>query len=138
MLEPIRQFAREVLEEHVEAALVQARHAAFFGQLAAQAAPHLTSRDAAAWCDQLEREHANLRAALRWSVQEGDIAAGLELVGHLRDFWFMRGFFTEGIAQASMVLGAPGGAKSTVARARALATRDGSCTGRETTPYDCR
>jgi non-specific serine/threonine protein kinase len=123
MLEPIRQFARELLEGHAEAAAARARHAAFFRRLAAAAAPHLTGRDAAAWCDHLEREHANLRAALHWCVQAGDIADGLDLVGHLRDFWFMRGFLSEGIAQATTVLDRPGAAQPSTERARALTTR---------------
>lgn len=123
MLEPIRQFARELLEDHEVATVVQSRHAAFFAHLAAVAAPHLTSHDAAAWSDRLEREHDNLRAALSWYTGGEDVAAGLALVGHLRDFWFMRGHFTEGIALASTMLNLPGAGEPSVERARALTTR---------------
>jgi DNA-binding CsgD family transcriptional regulator/tetratricopeptide (TPR) repeat protein len=51
------------------------------------------------------------------------VVAGLDLVGDLRDFWFTRGFFSEGIAQATTVLDLPGAAGATPARARALTTR---------------
>jgi predicted ATPase/DNA-binding CsgD family transcriptional regulator len=123
MLEPVRQFARELLDEHAEAADALTRHAAFFCALGAQAAPNIMGRDAAAWCDRLEREHDNLRAAIRWSVETGEIAAGLDLVGDLRDFWFTRGFISEGIAQATTVLDLPDVADATPARSRALTTR---------------
>jgi predicted ATPase/DNA-binding CsgD family transcriptional regulator len=123
MLEPIRQFARELLEGYPDASVVQSRHAAFFGHLAAVASPHLTSRDAAIWSDRLEREHDNLRAALRWYAGGEEVTAGLALVGYLRDFWFMRGHITEGIALASVMLNLPGTAEPSGERARALTTR---------------
>ena len=80
-------------------------------------------KDAAFWFDQLEREHDNLRAALRWSVHSGQIGVGLALVGSLRDFWFTRGYISEGIEQATALLELSDGLEPTVERARALATR---------------
>ena len=123
MLEPIRQFALELLEGHAEAAVVHLRHADYYRRLAAEAAPRLFGRDATGWCDQLEREHDNLRTALRWYVQAGQIKASLEMVDHLRDFWSKRGYHTEGIDQATIVLDLPGAAGLTIERAGALATR---------------
>jgi non-specific serine/threonine protein kinase len=123
MLEPIRQFARELLEEHGETAVTAARHATYFGRLAADAAPQMFGREVARWCDQLEREHDNLRAALRWCSQAGQVTLGLALVSNLRDFWSMRGFHTEGIAQASTMLNLSGAADASIERAGALATR---------------
>ena len=51
---------------------VRERHAAYYLALAERAAPAL-GRPAAgsAWLDRLEREHDNLRAALRWLVRAG-------------------------------------------------------------------
>jgi non-specific serine/threonine protein kinase len=123
MLEPIRQYASESLEQDPQAQIVRARHATFFRQLAAEAAPHLTSRDAAIWSDELEREHANLSATLYWCAKANDVVAGLDLVGDLRDFWFLRGFITEGIAHATVLLSLPEAAGPNTARARALTTR---------------
>jgi len=123
MLEPIRQFARELLEKHGETAVTAARHAAYFDQLAADAAPRLFGGEVAQWCDQLEREHDNLRAALYWCSQAGQVTLGLTLVSSLRDFWSMRGYHTEGIAQATAMLDQSGAADAPVERAGALATR---------------
>ena len=123
MLEPIRQFARELLDECQDAADVRERHASYFCRMTAEAAPGLFGRDAIAWCDRLECEHDNLRAVLRWSVDSGQAAAGLMLVGHLRNFWLKCGFHREGVGQATLVLDLPAAAEPTIERAEALATR---------------
>ncbi len=123
MLEPIRQFARELLDECQEAADVRERHATYFCHMSSEAAPRLYGREAIAWCDRLEREHDNLRAVLHWSVESGRAAAGLEMVGHLRNFWLKRGFHREGVEQATLVLDLPRAAEPTIERAEALATR---------------
>ena len=50
-----------------------------------------TGRAQIAWLDRLEREHDNLRAALRWFVDAGDAARGTRLAAALRRFWWVRG-----------------------------------------------
>ena len=123
MLEPIRQFARELLDQCQEAAEVEERHASYFGRMAAEAAPGLFGQEAIEWCDRLKREHDNLRAVLRWSAESGQVAAGLMLVGHLRNFWLKCGFHREGVKRATLVLDLPEAADPTIERAEALATR---------------
>ncbi|MGA7670661.1 MAG: LuxR C-terminal-related transcriptional regulator, partial [Nitrolancea sp.] len=123
MLEPIRQFARELLDQCQEAAAVAERHASYFCRVTAEAAPGLFGQEAIEWCDRLKREHDNLRAVLRWSAESGQVAAGLMLVGHLRNFWLKCGFHREGVKRATLVLDLPEAADPTVERAEALATR---------------
>lgn len=96
MLEPVRQYAREKLEESGEAGDAQRRHAACFLGLAEEAEPNLIGPEEEVWMDRLEEEHDNLRAALRWAKEQGDIEAGLRLVGALNWFWWMRGYLAEG------------------------------------------
>jgi hypothetical protein len=48
------------------------------------------------WSDRLEREHDNVRAALRWSLEGGDLPVGLRLACALRRFWWRRGYLSEG------------------------------------------
>jgi len=60
MLEPVRQYAREKLEESGEAESLRSRHARFFLALAEEAAPMLQERDQAAWVKRLETEHPDL------------------------------------------------------------------------------
>jgi DNA-binding CsgD family transcriptional regulator len=63
----------------------------------------LRGNDQRAWYFRLERERDNLRAALRWLLdQDGPDAAaereaGLRLAGALGWFWFLRGYHAEGL-----------------------------------------
>jgi len=46
----------------------------------------------------IDREHDNLRAALRWADQCRDVVVGLRLAAALARFWFIRGYYAEGRA----------------------------------------
>jgi predicted ATPase/DNA-binding XRE family transcriptional regulator len=104
MLEPVRQYASEKLEESGEAEETKRRHLAHFLGLTEAAevvyglltGVKLTGAKGEAWMDRLEREHDNLRTALGWAKDRGDVEAGLRLVGALSWFWWMRGYFGEG------------------------------------------
>jgi predicted ATPase/DNA-binding XRE family transcriptional regulator len=104
MLEPVRQYAWEKLEESGEAEETKRRHFAYFLALAEEAdltyglltGVRLTGAEGEAWMARLEREHDNLRAALSRAKERGDIEAGLRLAGMLSWFWWMRGYFAEG------------------------------------------
>jgi predicted ATPase len=104
MLEPVRQYAWEKLEESEEAEDTQRRHFAHFLGLAGAAdlsyglltGVKLAGAEGEAWMDRLEREHDNLRAALGWAKERGDVEGGLRLAGALSWFWWMRGYFGEG------------------------------------------
>lgn len=96
MLEPVRQYAREKLEESGEAERVLERHAAFFLALAEEAESRLTGPDQEAWLDRLEMEHDNLRAVRRWAREAGKEEAGLRLAGALWRLWYTRGHLEEG------------------------------------------
>jgi predicted ATPase len=104
LLETLREFAGERLDAD-ERARFRARHAAYFVQQAEQAAPHLHgSREQQHRLDDLQTEHANLRAALEWTraaaAEEGNmapdaLATHLRLCGALWDFWFLRGHLAD-------------------------------------------
>jgi predicted ATPase/DNA-binding CsgD family transcriptional regulator/transcriptional regulator with XRE-family HTH domain len=96
MLETVREFAVEQLANSGEHDRVRERHCAFFMALAGEASHHLESPEGTTWLDVLECEHANLRAALRWSIESGDLNSGLRLGDALRLFWFTRGHLAEG------------------------------------------
>jgi len=96
MLETMRQYANENL---VQSDLLRAQHAAYFLILAETIEPFLEKSEQASWLDKLEREHNNLRAALRWAREKGQMELGLRLASALCLFWFMRGHLSEGLAQ---------------------------------------
>jgi predicted ATPase/DNA-binding SARP family transcriptional activator/DNA-binding CsgD family transcriptional regulator len=95
MLEPVRQYGQERLEECGEADAVRRRHAEFFLALAKEAEPELTGAHQQAWAERLETEHDNLRAALSWSLEKEPETA-LRLAGTLAHFWEIRSRFMEG------------------------------------------
>jgi predicted ATPase/DNA-binding CsgD family transcriptional regulator len=96
LLETVRQYASEKLEESDEAGEVRSRHAAWFVALAEEAEPHLKGYRQEAWLGSLETEHDNLRVALSWAVERRKAELGLRLGGALGEFWFLRGYLDEG------------------------------------------
>src|SRR5919106_6134891 len=69
MLETIREFAGERLDEQPDAEEIGRRHAGFFLDRAERAEPELTGADQARWLDALEADHDNLRAAIAWAAE---------------------------------------------------------------------
>jgi tetratricopeptide (TPR) repeat protein len=98
MLGTVQEYALERLTEHDQADVIQGRHAEFYLGLAEQAQPGLTGARQVDWLDQLEAEHDNLRAALRWSLRCGQVEIALRIGGALWRFWQVRGYLSEGRA----------------------------------------
>jgi predicted ATPase/DNA-binding XRE family transcriptional regulator len=96
MLEPVRQYAGEKLEESGESGAVTRSHAAFFLALAEQAYPELRGPRQGEWLDRLEREKGNLRAAMGWALFAGDDDTAARLGWALWVFWWLRGYQGEG------------------------------------------
>jgi predicted ATPase len=96
MLETIREYGSEQLAEQSEAGPIGQRHAAYYLALAEQAARALAGPTAVGWLARLDTEHDNLRAALRWALDQGDRGMALRLAGALWRFWAQRGYLSEG------------------------------------------
>jgi predicted ATPase/DNA-binding CsgD family transcriptional regulator len=99
LLETVRQYGREKLEESGEAEPILQRHAGFYLALAERA--DLMSREQAVWLERLENEHDNFRAALALSLggdalSEEGIRSGLRMAVALWPFWYTRGYLSEG------------------------------------------
>ena len=119
MLETIRAYALERLEADCHAAAVRRRHAAYFQDYAAIAEARIVGPEERAWLEQLEAEHDNLRAALRWLIEQGDANGALGLSGSLRLFWQARGYLREGRTWLDAALALDGG-EASYARASVL------------------
>jgi predicted ATPase/DNA-binding SARP family transcriptional activator/DNA-binding CsgD family transcriptional regulator len=119
MLEPIRQYAREKLEEGGEVEEAQRRHTGFFLALAEDAEPRLRGPEDVKWLERLEAEHDNMRAALSWVAKGGDVELGLRLAGALMLFWEAHGHYSEGRRWLERVWEMKGTASAAV-RAKAL------------------
>ena len=119
MLETIREYALDRLAAHGEEEALRARHAAVFFALAEEAEPRHFTSERPAWHRRLAAEHDNLRAALGWARDQGDVEMWLRLAGALAWFWVPRGDFAEGRAWLDGALAA-GTEATPAARARAL------------------
>ncbi len=125
MLQTIREFAAERLEETGEADLVRDRHAAAFAALAEGAEGRLFGDERKAQLDRLEVDHDNFRAALDWCIVKGRTEQALRVAAAIWRFWQMRGYLREGRARMEAVLALPGGDKFPDARKRALEAAGG-------------
>jgi predicted ATPase/class 3 adenylate cyclase len=120
MLETIREFGLEQLREGADFEATSRRHAEHFLRLAVEAEPHLTGEDQARWLDRCEVEHPNIRAALRWAIDNGAADRAQESAGALWRFWQQRGHLAEARGWFEEILAMPEGQRPTRARAKAL------------------
>ena len=87
LLETLREFGRECLDEH-ERADVRARHARWYLDLAERSAVDLAGADEAAAVAIIDRDFDNLRSAHLWSLEHGDADLALRIVAALREYAF--------------------------------------------------
>lgn len=106
--EVLRQYATEKLAERpAEQDAGRQRHAAYYLDLAQQAKAELQGNEQVRWFTRLEQEHDNLRAVLKWAVENGESEIGVQLGGALWRFWYIRGYTSEGREQLAAVLALP-------------------------------
>jgi predicted ATPase/class 3 adenylate cyclase len=117
MLETMREYAAERLEESGEADELRRRHAEYFLALAEEAFPQLTGSPRP-WLERLDADHDNFRAVLDRLESAGRTREALQLAGALYRFWNLRGYLLEGRERLEPLLARePAG---TSARLRAL------------------
>ncbi len=93
MLEILREYALERLEESSEAEALRRRHLEYYTNLAEEAARIAANQDARDTL--LAQEFANVRAALEWARQQGESAQGLRLAAACGRVWYFRGMLSE-------------------------------------------
>ena len=97
MLETIREFARERLDESSSAREeAESRHGTWFARLVERGASELEGPAQDAWLDLLAREHDNIRAALRRALDRGDGDLAIRIAASSATFWWIHGHATEG------------------------------------------
>jgi predicted ATPase/DNA-binding winged helix-turn-helix (wHTH) protein len=100
MLETIREYARERLEESGQSEDLRRRHAAYFLELAQAAASHPESRQ---WLRALEEAADDIGAALDWALDVRATEIVLKLAGFLGWYW-ATWHDQEGISRMKQVL----------------------------------
>ena len=97
MLETIREFATDLLRESGELDRLRRRHAEHLLALAEKANEAILSGpNSEPFYAQLDDEHDNLRAALTWAAETGEVELEVRLVVAARWFWTVRGYLSEG------------------------------------------
>jgi predicted ATPase len=83
LLETVRDFAWERLQDAGDVATIGRRHAMYFAAFAHEAGTGLRSPSEADWIERVEREVDNLRAALAWAIAADYVGLALEPVSDL-------------------------------------------------------
>jgi predicted ATPase/class 3 adenylate cyclase len=117
MLETIREFASERLEESLDFDDVKRMHTVFFLAFAEQ--EWSGTRPNPASLERLDTEHDNLRAALQFARELDDQRLELRLAAALVNFWEYRSHLQEGLERIREALDRDPGAPPDI-RARAL------------------
>ena len=104
MLEPVRQYALEKLEQSGEAGDAHRKHAEYFLGLAERAQPELMGERQVEWLEHLEQENSNLRAAMNWALATGDAETAARMGWALWQFWWVHGYQREGLQWMKTVL----------------------------------
>lgn len=95
LLETLREFASEKLQECGEGAITAQRHADYFLAVAETAAQQMQGKGKGHWLPRLDADLENLRAAFGWFCDQRP-AQAVALAGALKEFWYSRGYFEEG------------------------------------------
>ena len=122
MLETLREYALERLEESAGRDSMRDRHARFFLAVAEEGGPEFERGDQETWTRRLSAEHDNLRAALQHFQRSAEPELELRLVAAIWRFWFDQGLWQETSRAVERALAAGSGttpARATVAHGAA-------------------
>lgn len=122
MLETIREFGRERLQETGVEDRLRRGHRDWYLQLVERADADWVSSRQVEWFGRLDREHANVQAAVNYCLgRPGELESALRILTALFHFyWWGRGWAREGRRWLARALDEP--SPPTVVRARALLT----------------
>ncbi|KAB8185936.1 ATP-binding protein [Microbispora catharanthi] len=88
LLDTVRQFGRELLAASGDEATLHRRHRDYYRKITSRAWAELFSAAQQSWVERLQRDHANLRKALDWSLREpAEAETGLAMTAELLYHW---------------------------------------------------
>ncbi|MGN9914005.1 BTAD domain-containing putative transcriptional regulator [Phytohabitans sp. LJ34] len=109
MLETIKAYGLERLDESGATATARAAHARYFLRLARRADRRLRTADQLEWLARLDADHDNLHSAMRWAIAARDARLAVGFAAALGWYWWMSGRRAEGGELALEALALPGG-----------------------------
>ena len=132
LLETIRQYADERLDEAGESSPTRALHAGWCASLV-EAARDWGGSEQESWLARLGAAHNDLLAALSWQLGDGEDPDGaLAMTAQLWWYWYVRGHVAEGLVWLHRALAA---SSPVASRTRASALRGGSALARSGGDY---
>jgi predicted ATPase len=124
MLETIREFAVERLEESGTADDYRAGHQAHYLELAERGNAALGTAAQVEWRERLGRENDNCRAVLRRALRRQDAVSALRMGRALTSYWYISGSYGEGRGWMEQVAGLTTAQPYERAAARTIAAID--------------
>ena len=121
MLETIREFAVEKLEETGTADDFRARHQTYYLQLAERGSAGLGTSAQVECLNRLSRENDNFRAVLRRALRRQDATSALRMGRALASYWYIGASYREGRGWMEQVAGLPNAQPYERAMARTIA-----------------
>lgn len=108
MLETVRAYALAQLSSQGESEDIERAHAEHFRSLAESAGPQLSLPNQGDVLVHLERDHDNVRAALRYALKNRDTELAMRLGTAMVPFWYAHGHLGEGYRWMERVVGLTG------------------------------
>ena len=105
LLETLRQFAASELEKSGRADEMRSRHATALLALVAEQGGLMQTGGYVAAMDLLSIEQDNIRAALRWAIDLGELEDVAQIGATMGSYWFGRGLAPEGLEWTREILG---------------------------------
>lgn len=128
LLETVRQYARERLEQVDEKKAARTRHLAYYLAFAEKARPLLAGPEQGAWFARFDPERSNFLAAHRWCERApGGAEYGYRLLHAVKPYWFMRGLLGLGYRLTVEALARSGAQERNAARCQGLSNAGQIC-----------
>jgi predicted ATPase len=127
MLEAVRAYGLELLENDGTAEEGRSRHAAYFARQGRRHAPSMRGGVSNRLIQEIDFDLPDTRAALTYYLKSAQPIPALELVADLEGFWWLQGYRLEGFTWLERTLAAAGVALPGHLRARSLVVAGHLC-----------
>ncbi len=120
LLETIRQFARDRLDESGAGDVSRRRHAEHFLELAREAGRNIRGPDELLWWERIDTELDNLRQAMTWGLESDEPLIALLIAEAFWRFWWFKSTWGEGVSWLQRAVAAVGEDAPKLVRAQGL------------------
>ena len=107
ILETLREFARDKLNEQGELIAMRQNHLAYFVRLVEELTSKLHSPAQLVALKTIDSDYNNIREALEWAIAAPSPELALRLGGALGQYWDMQGYLFEGRAYLEKIIALP-------------------------------